>query len=236
MNQMGDGVLNASTMETLQNSLGHMKMLRCSMNNVFESITNHLDNTTAIPNSSSTELPAQLPEDRERNFKLELNSNMQRVIGNVRELEKLIMSLNAPTSGFMLGNTAQINQEVSGDKIPLYSQLIDSYKWLEKVHEYAGLAIPLLGQNPLKRTYFGASLSAKRRKILTTSTFNVQNPAVIDNTILSIKSTFKDTDFKVLRPLGSNTVLCITLARTLRAIIILKGWLIEWVMIRGINE
>ena len=50
------------------------------------------------------------------------------------ELDKFLQSVSPPVGPFSLGNTSLINQEVSPDKIPLYCQLVDSYKWLEKVN------------------------------------------------------------------------------------------------------
>lgn len=43
------------------------------------------------------------------------------------------MSLNHPVGPFNLGNTAHLNQEVAPDRVPLYTQLVNSYKWMEKV-------------------------------------------------------------------------------------------------------
>lgn len=43
------------------------------------------------------------------------------------------MSLTPPAGPFNLGNTLYVNQEVAPDRVPLYSQLVDSYKWMEKV-------------------------------------------------------------------------------------------------------
>lgn len=44
------------------------------------------------------------------------------------------MSLTPPAGPFNLGNTLYVNQEVAPDRVPLYSQLVDSYKWMEKVN------------------------------------------------------------------------------------------------------
>jgi hypothetical protein len=44
-----------------------------------------------------------------------------------------ISGLTQPIGPFNLGNSTFINQEVDPQRIPLYSQLVDSYKWMEKV-------------------------------------------------------------------------------------------------------
>lgn len=50
-----------------------------------------------------------------------------------RELEQTVMGLSHPAGPFNLGNTIYVNQEVAPDRVPLYTQLVDSYKWMEKV-------------------------------------------------------------------------------------------------------
>jgi len=151
-----------------------------------------------------------------------------------REMDANISGLSSPMGPFNLGNTSFVNQEVSQDRIPLYGQLVDSYKWMEKVHEYSGIAGPILSQNSMKRTYFAASLSAKRRRTLVNN-YTV-SPEVVNNSIALIANSYNDMDISISRPLGSNAALNITLGRTLKAVVILKGWLIEWVVIRGTNE
>ena len=77
-----------------------------------------------------------------------------------------------------------------------------------KVREFAGLATPILGQNPLKRTYFSASLSAKRRKTLASN--YVVSQAAVDNSILNISNSYKAMEISISRPLGSNATLCVS--------------------------
>jgi hypothetical protein len=52
----------------------------------------------------------------------------------LREMEANVSGLSQPVGPFNLGNSSYVNQEVAPDRIPLYSQLVDSYKWLEKVN------------------------------------------------------------------------------------------------------
>lgn len=44
--------------------------------------------------------------------------------------------LNAPSAPFNLGNTSFLSQETTQEKQNLYSQLVNSYKWIDKVDRY----------------------------------------------------------------------------------------------------
>ncbi|ODM87387.1 Mediator of RNA polymerase II transcription subunit 27 [Orchesella cincta] len=63
-------------------------------------------------------------------------------------------------------------------------------------------------------------------------------PEAVNSAIMGFSNSFNDIDIQITRPLGSNAVLMyVVLGRTLRSVVILKGWLIEWVVIReGYDE
>lgn len=81
------------------------------------------------------------------------------------DLESNINGLTPPPAPFTLGNTSFLSQETTQDRQGLYSQLVNSYKWIDKVHEYGALASTTLQANALKRSYFNNS--NKRRRPLT---------------------------------------------------------------------
>lgn len=60
----------------------------------------------------------------------------------------------------------------------------------------------------------------------------------VDNAIATISRLFNDMNFHVVRPNGSQykAIVHITLSRILRAVLVLKGLVIEWVVVRGFNE
>lgn len=68
---------------------------------------------------------------------------------------------------FTLGNTAFLSQETTLERQALYSKLVNSYKWIDKVHDYSQLAMQVLSANALKRSYF--TNSNKRRRPITSS-------------------------------------------------------------------
>lgn len=52
---------------------------------------------------------------------------------NCRDVEQAVNSLSAPPGPFNLGNTAYLSQESTQDRQALYAQLVNSYKWTDKV-------------------------------------------------------------------------------------------------------
>ncbi|KAK8784879.1 hypothetical protein V5799_008756 [Amblyomma americanum] len=61
-------------------------------------------------------------------------------------------------------------------------------------------------------------------------------PQTVDAFISSVQWQFVDMSIEILRPCGNSAVLNITLSRTLRALVCLRGLIIEWVLVKGFNE
>lgn len=100
------------------------------------------------------------------NFKI-ISTQSQRIFGefleatiyfghenkyNFSELETAVNSFSAATGPFNLGNTSFLAQETSQERQVLYSQLVNSYKWIDKIHEHSYLAHNVLTSNHLKRS------------------------------------------------------------------------------------
>ena len=51
------------------------------------------------------------------------------------DLEKITTTIAAPTGLLLLGNSSLLTLDPVVDKTPLYSQLLHSYKWSNKVTE-----------------------------------------------------------------------------------------------------
>lgn len=82
---------------------------------------------------------------------------------------------------------------------------------ITQVHEYSNTAHPVIGQNSLKRTYFNASMTAKRRRSLVNS--YIVAPDAVNNAVMTFSNSFNDTDITITRPLGSNAVLNVRLLK-----------------------
>ena len=63
-----------------------------------------------------------------------------------------MVNVQQPVSGMPLGHTVFLSLDASSEVVPLYSSLVSSYKWLDKAHEYSGIAASMLTQNSLGRS------------------------------------------------------------------------------------
>lgn len=119
----------------------------------------------------------------------------------MKEVENSICSLATPNGPFNLGNTAFLNYETNLERQQSYPLLVNSYKWLEKIHHYSTMASQMLSQNTLKRSYYTSS--NKRRRPLSSS-HNVP-PMLVDQIINSINN--NNMTLKIYRPFAKNAFL-----------------------------
>ncbi|XP_071446097.1 mediator of RNA polymerase II transcription subunit 27 [Hetaerina americana] len=213
--------MEKAQLDALHTALNAIHVLRSSVGHVFETLGNGVRADHG-------------EEGKETKYLLEIHDLLTKVNSNLRDVEQAVSSLTPPPGPFSLGNTTFLSQETTQDRQALYPQLVESYKWTDKVHEYGNLAVALLSQNSLKRSYINASLSAKRRRTQTSS-HNVP-PHAVDSVIATIDRLFSDMHVKVSRPFATNAVLQITLGRILKAVVAFKGLMIEWVLVKGHNE
>jgi len=75
----------------------------------------------------------------------------------------------------------------------------------------------------------------RQQRRLATNGHNIP-PQQIDLFITTLQRLFPELTIEVVRPFGSPTILKVVISRTLRAVILLRGLLIEWVMVKGFNE
>ncbi|XP_017471649.1 PREDICTED: mediator of RNA polymerase II transcription subunit 27 [Rhagoletis zephyria] len=204
-------------MEKINSTLGAVRSLRSSVRQCFE----HLADGTS----------AELAEDNRTKFLLKFQENFNNMNAQLREVESLINGLQAPQTPYCLGQTTYLAQETAPDRQALYSQLVNSYKWIDKVHDHSFLAFNNLNQNNLRRSY--TYCSQKRGRIPFTSCNNT-DPDHTDKLLSEINLPL--TSYQVCRPFGSNVVVIVTISRVLKAAIVCKGVLIEWVTVKGFDE
>ncbi|XP_054274957.1 mediator of RNA polymerase II transcription subunit 27-like isoform X2 [Macrosteles quadrilineatus] len=194
-------------MENLYTALSAVKTLRSSVGQVFSSLSNGLR--------------ADHGEDgKENKFLLELQDLLSSVNNHLRDVEQAVNGLSQPPGPFSLGNTSFLSQECTHDRLALYSQLVLSYKWTDKLHEYSSLATQLLNQNSLKRSYTGANSSKRRRT--PTSAHNVPIQAV-ETLIAAIDRQYQDMNISICRefrnsPVGPTQVTCAEVRLTQQSI------------------
>ncbi|XP_034255454.1 mediator of RNA polymerase II transcription subunit 27 [Thrips palmi] len=206
--------------EPLYNALSAIKTLRSNVAVAFESLGNGIRSDHG-------------EDGKETKFLLELQDQLTVVNNNLRDVEQSIGNLQPPHNPFSLGNSGYLSHEYSHDRQALYSQLVLSYKWTDKVHEYCNLAHAQLSQNSLTRSYTNTA-SAKRRRVQTSS-HNVP-PHAVDKVITQIDRLLPEMSVSITRPFATNVVLHVSVGRVLRAIIAFKGLLIEWIIVKGFME
>lgn len=203
-------------LEPINNALSQLQVLRSSVGQVFETLGNGVRAEYG-------------EEDKEQKFLQELSELLNTVNSNLREFETSVNDLTPPQATFCLSNTSYLSLETNLERQGLYSLVVQSYKWHDKMHEYSTFASTLLQQNSLKRSYY---TNTKRRRSLPSS--HLATPQTVDNLINGIH--YNNMSLKIVRPFMANAILHITIARVLRAAVILKGLLIEWVTVKGFDE
>ncbi|KAL3866431.1 hypothetical protein ACJMK2_043728 [Sinanodonta woodiana] len=177
-------------------------------------------------------------QDSQGNEKALLNEfqkSLLAVNNDFNELEKVgnslyPLSINSP-------NSIHLSIDPATDKTPLYSQLIQSYKWSNKAHELAGYVIGPLDQNAkLKRSMLiGSTLQAKKLRRVPPSG-HAATTAYVDNIVMRLDQKMPDISISISRPLGSSAILQVSLGKILKAVVALRGLIIEWVTVKGYQE
>ncbi|XP_064609291.1 mediator of RNA polymerase II transcription subunit 27-like [Liolophura sinensis] len=190
--------------------------LRATVTKVFDDLGNGLPNT----------------QGNEKTLLNSLQKTLLAVNNDFSELEKLGSGINRDQSS-AVANTSYLNFDSSLDKGPIYLELLQSYKWMNKVTEYSSTCHSS-GQLMLSRSVFGSTVRAKRLR---------RSPAIhaiptqqIDSFISSLNSQFPQMKIDVYRPLGTSTILLISVRQTLRAMVALRGLTIEWVKVKAVSE
>ena len=117
----------------------------------------------------------------------------------------------------------------------LYSTLSRSYKWLDKAHEYSAAAAAHLSRNSLKRSYGNVTRSRRQRSNNNTQTVD---PAYFNKKLEDMNKLFSDMKLMVTRPGGTklNAIVEVSLDKVMRGVVIFKGMMIEWVVMKGWHE
>ncbi|WAQ98099.1 MD27B-like protein [Mya arenaria] len=155
------------------------------------------------------------------------------VNNDISELEKTGSALTSLSP--VTPNSIYLSIDPAIDKMPVYQQVLQAYKWSNKVSELAGYAANILDtHNKFKRTQ--TSLQPAKRLKRTPPTGHAYSPNAVE-TLLS-RRTVKIPEMTITptHPLGSHAVLQISLGRVLRAQVALRGLMIEWVNVRGFTE
>ncbi|XP_064882579.1 mediator of RNA polymerase II transcription subunit 27 isoform X2 [Oncorhynchus nerka] len=160
------------------------------------------------------------------------------------ELERLSTLVGRPSESHPLHNSGLLSLDPVQDKTPLYSQLLQAYKWSNKLQYHAGLASSLLNQQSLKRSANQMGASAKRRPKVQPSTlvlppqqkWTFSSSRYVDDVISRIGRMFPDMSIELFRPNGTSAVLLVTLGKVLKTIVVMRSLFIDRTIVRGFNE
>ncbi|XP_070760615.1 mediator of RNA polymerase II transcription subunit 27 isoform X2 [Enoplosus armatus] len=190
---MADVVNVGVNLDAFSHAISGIQALRSSVSRVFESLKDGMKNRETL-------------EGREKQFIAEFQDNLQAVNRDLNELERLSGLVGRPSESHPLHNSGLLSLDPVQDKTPLYSQLLQAYKWSNKLQYHAGLASSLLNQQSLKRSANQMGASAKRRPKVQPSTL-VLPPQYVDDVISRIDRMFPDMTIELFRPNGTSAVL-----------------------------
>ncbi|KAK3540444.1 hypothetical protein QTP70_030993 [Hemibagrus guttatus] len=190
---MADVMNVGVNLEAFSQAINAIQALRSSVTRVFDSLKDGMKNKETL-------------EGREKVFITEFQDNLQAVNRDLTELERLSNLVGRPSESHPLHNSGLLSLDPVQDKTPLYSQLLQAYKWSNKLQYHAGLASSLLNQQSLKRSANQIGASAKRRPKVQPSTL-VLPIQYVDDVISRIGRMFPDMSIELFRPNGTSAVL-----------------------------
>uniref|UniRef100_A0A8C4TDN4 Mediator complex subunit 27 n=1 Tax=Erpetoichthys calabaricus TaxID=27687 RepID=A0A8C4TDN4_ERPCA len=219
---MADVVSVGVNLEAFSQAISAIQALRSSVTRVFDSLKDGMKNKETL-------------EGREKAFVSEFQDILQSVNRDLNELERLSNLVGRPSESHPLHNSGLLSLDPVQDKTPLYSQLLQAYKWSNKLQYHAGLASSLLNQQSLKRSANQMGASAKRRPKVQPSTLVIP-PQYVDDVISRIGRMFPDMSIELFRPNGTSAVLLVTLGKVLKAIVVMRSLFIDRTIVRAFNE
>uniref|UniRef100_A0A8C5QYM5 Mediator complex subunit 27 n=1 Tax=Leptobrachium leishanense TaxID=445787 RepID=A0A8C5QYM5_9ANUR len=197
-------VLNVGVnLDAFSQAIHSIQALRSSVTRVFDCLKDGMKNKES-------------QESRERAFVSEFQDNLHSVNRDLNELERLSNLVGKPSENHPLHNSGLLSLDPVHDKTPLYSQLLQAYKWSNKLQFHAGLASGLLNQQSLKLTICFVKY--------------------IDDVISRIDRMFPEMTIHLSRPNGTSAMLLVTLGKVLKVIVVMRSLFIDRTIVKGYNE
>ncbi|XP_031457621.1 mediator of RNA polymerase II transcription subunit 27 isoform X2 [Phasianus colchicus] len=221
--KMADGVLSPGVnLEAFSQAIAAIQALRSSVTRVFDCLKDGMRNKETL-------------EGREKGFVAAFQESLHSVSRDLGELERLSNLVGKPSENHPLHNSGLLSLDPVQDKTPLYSQLLQAYKWSNKLQYHAGLASGLLNQQSLKRSANQMGVSAKRRPKAQPTTL-VLPPQYVDDVINRIDRMFPEMSIQLSRPNGTSAMLLVTLGKVLKVIVVMRSLFIDRTIVKGYNE
>ncbi|KAM7087684.1 mediator of RNA polymerase II transcription subunit 27 isoform X6 [Calonectris borealis] len=220
---MAEGVLSPGVnLEAFSQAIAAIQALRSSVTRVFDCLKDGMRNKETL-------------EGREKGFVAAFQESLHSVSRDLGELERLSNLVGKPSENHPLHNSGLLSLDPVQDKTPLYSQLLQAYKWSNKLQYHAGLASGLLNQQSLKRSANQMGVSAKRRPKAQPTTL-VLPPQYVDDVINRIDRMFPEMSIQLSRPNGTSAMLLVTLGKVLKVIVVMRSLFIDRTIVKGYNE
>ncbi|KAL8582330.1 hypothetical protein ACOMHN_037087 [Nucella lapillus] len=216
--------------ELINQSIRLTQLLRTHICHVFREVGDGFSDS-AVSSGENQEHAAQ---ENQKSLLRSLRRSIEVVGHDVGELEKGGQSLVPITPS---ANCDYVSLDPILDRTPLYSQVNLSYKRANKMHEYAMLSASILSLNTLKRSpHQNVVPGGKRAKRPSSTASMVPQISQVDQMVATVDRQHPNMRISLSRPLGSCAVMHIILGRVLKAQIVLRGLVIEWVKVKGYNE
>uniref|UniRef100_A0AC11AJQ8 Mediator complex subunit 27 n=1 Tax=Ovis aries TaxID=9940 RepID=A0AC11AJQ8_SHEEP len=219
---MADVLSVGVNLEAFAQAISAIQALRSSVSRVFDCLKDGMRNKETL-------------EGREKAFIAHFQDNLHSVNRDLNELERLSNLVGKPSENHPLHNSGLLSLDPVQDKTPLYSQLLQAYKWSNKLQYHAGLASGLLNQQSLKRSANQMGVSAKRRPKAQPTTL-VLPPQYVDDVISRIDRMFPEMTIHLSRPNGTSAMLLVTLGKVLKVIVVMRSLFIDRTIVKGYNE
>uniref|UniRef100_A0A8I6A9B1 Mediator of RNA polymerase II transcription subunit 27 n=1 Tax=Rattus norvegicus TaxID=10116 RepID=A0A8I6A9B1_RAT len=231
---MADVLSVGVNLEAFSQAISAIQALRSSVSRVFDCLKDGMRNKETL-------------EGREKAFIAHFQDNLHSVNRDLNELERLSNLVGKPSENHPLHNSGLLSLDPVQDKTPLYSQLLQAYKWSNKLQYHAGLASGLLNQQSLKRSANQMGVSAKRRPKAQPTTL-VLPPHPGEYGVLSHRlhrASWKRKDGKAGQCSLPSTnrpprALCgkcrVTLGKVLKVIVVMRSLFIDRTIVKGYNE
>ncbi|XP_075026695.1 mediator of RNA polymerase II transcription subunit 27 isoform X7 [Calonectris borealis] len=118
---MAEGVLSPGVnLEAFSQAIAAIQALRSSVTRVFDCLKDGMRNKETL-------------EGREKGFVAAFQESLHSVSRDLGELERLSNLVGKPSENHPLHNSGLLSLDPVQDKTPLYSQLLQAYKWSNKV-------------------------------------------------------------------------------------------------------
>ncbi|XP_027983039.1 mediator of RNA polymerase II transcription subunit 27 isoform X2 [Eptesicus fuscus] len=219
---MADALSIGVNLEAFSQAISAIQALRSSVSRVFDCLKDGMRNKETL-------------EGREKAFIAHFQDNLHSVNRDLNELERLSNLVGKPSENHPLHNSGLLSLDPVQDKTPLYSQLLQAYKWSNKLQYHAGLASGLLNQQSLKRSANQMGVSAKRRPKAQPTTL-VLPPQYVDDVISRIDRMFPEMSIQLSRPNGTSAMLLVTLGKVLKVIVVMRSLFIDRTIVKGYSE